>query len=407
MTWISKAMVGTVLLLLPVGAARGQADTAPPAGVTERELIFPSGALQLAGTLTLPDGVQRPPIAVIVAGSGPTDRNGNQGPRLRTNTYALLAWGLAEAGIASLRYDKRVLPATKGQVILPEMTFDDFVNDVSAAVAAVRGDYPNVFVIGHSEGGSLGIRAASRGTSIDGLILVSTPGRDMTTILHEQLSRQLDAATLTQFDSALARYLRGEDPGELPPALRALVAPVNRRFMQGWATLDPGAELAGVRMPVLIVQGDMDIQIRPTDARALKAAKPDAQLFIVPGASHTLKAAADTLMGMQIPTYINPGLPLVAGVVDTIAVFVRRVASSPPLTPTAPAARPPPAPRRPTRRGADPSRRAGAASASRAPGGTSRAPGAPGRSGGGSVRPSRAGRARAHAAAVPGLRRTP
>jgi hypothetical protein len=328
MTCATSAFLGGVLLLAPMQAAHGQADTVPPAGVTERELTFASGALQLTGTLTLPDGVERPPIAVIVAGSGPTDRNGNQGPRLRTNTYAQIAWGLAQAGIASLRYDKRVLPATKGQVILPEMTFDDFVNDVSAAVAAVRGGYPKVIVIGHSEGGSLGIRAVARGAPVDGLVLVSTPGRDMTTILHEQLSRQVDAATLTTFDSALARYLRGEDPGELPPGLRPLVAPVNRRFMQGWATLDPTAELAGVRVPVLIVQGDKDIQIRVTDAQALKAAKAEAQLFIVPGATHTLKAASDTLVGMQAPTYINPALPLVPGVVDTIAAFVGRVAGN-------------------------------------------------------------------------------
>ena len=325
MTRVLRAVIWGVLSVAHVQAARGQADTVPPAGVTERELTFASGALQLAGTLTLPAGVERPPIAVIVAGSGPTDRNGNQGPRLRTNTYAQMAWGLAQAGIASLRYDKRVLPATKGQVVLPEMTFDDFVSDVSAAVTAVREEYPKVFVIGHSEGGSLGIRAAARGAPMDGLVLVSTPGRDMTTILHEQLSRQLDTVTLTQFDSALARYLRGEDPGELPPALRALVAPVNRRFMQGWATLAPTTELARVRVPVLIVQGDMDIQVRITDAQALKAAKSDAQLFIVPGASHTLKAASDTLMGMQIPTYINPTLPLVPGVVDSVAAFVKRV----------------------------------------------------------------------------------
>lgn len=160
---------------------------------------------------------------------------------------------------------------------------------------------------------------------MDGVVLVSTPGRTMTALLHEQLSRQLDPATLLQFDSALARFLRAEDPGELPASLRPLIAPVNRRFMQGWASLDPTAELALVRVPVLIVQGDMDIQVRPADAAALKAAKSDAQLLIVPGASHTLKAASDTLMGMQLPTYTDPTLPLVPGVVDSVASFVKRV----------------------------------------------------------------------------------
>lgn len=321
-----RAVVAGALALTPWQTATGQADTVPPPSVTEQQMTFTSGTLQLAGTLTLPNDVERPPIVVIVAGSGPTDRNGNQGARLKTNTYALLAWGLAEQGVGSLRYDKRVLPTTQGQVNLRALSFDDFVADLAAAVLAVRENYGKVLVLGHSEGGSLAIRAASRGTPMDGVVLVSTPGRDMTTLLHEQLSRQLDAATLTQFDTALARFLRGEDPGELPPALRPLVAPVNRRFMQGWASLDPTEELALVRVPVLIIQGDRDIQIRPTDAEALKAAKTDAQLLILPGASHTLKAAADTLMGAQLPTYTDPTLPLVPGVVDSVAAFVKRVA---------------------------------------------------------------------------------
>ena len=325
MSITSPAMVGVALALLPWQAALSQADTVPPAGVTERAFTFQSGALELAGTLTLPEGVERPPITVIVAGSGPTDRNGNQGPRLRTNTYAQLAWGLAQEGIASLRYDKRVLPATKGPISLPDLSFDDFVTDVEAAANAVRADYAKVFVLGHSEGGSLAIRAASRGLGVDGLVLVATPGRDMVALLHEQLSRQLDTVTLVQFDSALARYLRNEEPGDLPPALRALVLPVNRRFMQGWASLDPVRELSAVRAPVLIVQGDKDIQVRVRDAEALKAAKPDAQLFVVPGASHTLKAAADTLIGIQLGSYIDPTLPLVDGIVDSIAGFVKGV----------------------------------------------------------------------------------
>jgi hypothetical protein len=325
MTLLSHALVFGALALMPWQAARGQADTVPPAGVSERGFTFQSGALELVGTLTLPDGVERPPIAIIVAGSGPTDRNGNQGRALRTNTYAQLAWGLAQQGVASLRYDKRVLPATKGQIDLPSLAFDDFVTDVAAATNAVRADYAKIFVLGHSEGGSLAIRAAARGLALDGLILVATPGRDMATILHEQLSRQLDAAMLLQFDSALARYLRGEEPGDLPAGLRVLVMPVNRRFMQGWASLDPTGELAAVRSPVLILQGDKDIQVRVRDAEALKAVIPDAQLFVIPGASHTLKAAADTLIGAQIGSYADPTLPLVGGVVDSIAAFVKRV----------------------------------------------------------------------------------
>jgi len=324
MTPNSTILVLGALALTPWQTVRAQADTVPPAGVVERAYTFQSGGLELAGTLTLPGDVERPPIAVIIAGSGPTDRNGNQGVRLRTNTYALLAWGLAQHGIASLRYDKRVLPATKGSITLPDLTFADFVADADAAANAVRADYAKLVLIGHSEGGNIAIDATAKGLAVDGLVLISTPGRDMTALLHEQLARQVPPETLVQFDSALARYLRGEDPGELPAGLRPLVAPVNRKFMQGWAALDPAAELATVTAPVLIVQGDKDIQVRARDAEALKAAKPDATLFIVPGATHTLKAAADTLLGSQVGGYTDPTLPLVAGVVDSIAAFIKR-----------------------------------------------------------------------------------
>lgn len=336
MTSLRAAAVALAAMAVPAAAAAQtdtsaaparavvRADTLPPTGVTEQPFTFASGALTLAGTLTLPDGVERPPVAVIVAGSGPTDRNGNQGMRLRTNTYAQLAWRLAEQGIASLRYDKRVLPATQGEILLPNLSFDDFAADLAAAVNALPADSfgPRV-VIGHSEGGSLAIRAAARGLTVDGLVLVATPGRKVTDLMHEQLSRQLDAATLAQFDSALARYLRGEDPGELPAQLRPLVAPVNRRFMQSWATLDPPIELSTVTIPTLIVQGETDIQVRVRDAEALKAARPDAQLVVVPAANHTLKPVADTLMGAQISAYTDPTLAIVPAVTAAIAAFVK------------------------------------------------------------------------------------
>jgi hypothetical protein len=325
MNLIVRALALGTVTLAPVRTALAQADTAPPAGVEERPFTFTSGAMELAGTLALPAGATRPPMAVIVAGSGPTDRNGNARVGLRTNAYAQLAWGLAGKGIASLRYDKRVLPTAKGQLNLADLSFDDFVADLTAAVAAVRGEYGGVVVIGHSEGGALAVRAAARGLAVDGLVLVAAPGRPLAALLHEQIGRQVDSAMLVRFDSALALYLRGEDPGELPPALRALVLPVNRRFTQGWAAFDPARELATVKAPILILQGETDIQVRVTDAEALKDARDDAELVLLPGMNHVLKAAADTTLGAQVPTYINPTLSIVPAVVETIAGFIGRL----------------------------------------------------------------------------------
>jgi len=312
--------------LAPWHAARAQADTVPPAGVEERPFTFTSGGMELAGTLALPAGVTRPPIAVIVAGSGPTDRNGNARVGLKSNAYAQLAWGLAAKGIASLRYDKRVLPTAKGQLNLPELSFDDFVADLTAAVEAVRGDYAKVVVIGHSEGGDLAIRAAARGLAAAGLVLVATPGRDLKALLHEQIGRQVDSAMLLRFDSAFARYVRGDEMIDtLPAGLRVLLAPVNQRFTQTWAAFDPAREFAAVKLPALIIQGETDIQVRVTDAQALKDARPDAEMVVLPGMNHVLKAVADTSIAAQAPSYTNPTLFVVPAVVETIAGFIGRV----------------------------------------------------------------------------------
>jgi pimeloyl-ACP methyl ester carboxylesterase len=246
---------------------------------------------------------------------------------LRTNTYAQLAWGLAKQGISSFRYDKRVLPSRTGTVDLAQLTFDDFVTDVAAAATAVRGSaYSTMVLIGHSEGGNLAIQAVVQGLPVDGLVLLSTPGRPLTALLHEQIGRQVPDSTLVlQFDSALARYLRGEPTGEVLPALRPLLLPVNQRFLQTAAAFDPAVALGRVRVPTLIVQGETDIQVRVTDAEALQDARPDAELVLLPGTNHVLKAAPDTLMGTQAPTYLNAALPVVPGVVEAVRSFVSRL----------------------------------------------------------------------------------
>src|SRR5712671_775157 len=121
----------------PLVAVATAIDTVPPKTVVETPFTIQSGTLSLPGTLTLPANYTHPiPVALIVAGSGPTDRNGNSGGALRaqnnSNLYAILAWQLASAGIASVRYDKRVLGENLQKVDIPSTTIDDFIADAIA-----------------------------------------------------------------------------------------------------------------------------------------------------------------------------------------------------------------------------------------------------------------------------------
>src|SRR6266700_2298861 len=103
------------------------ADTTAPAVAVESPYTIHSGALELGGTLTVPRAAAgKVPVVVIIAGSGPTDRNGNSLMGIRPNSYAQLAWRLAERGIATLRYDKRGMLSTQGTFDITTTTLEDF-----------------------------------------------------------------------------------------------------------------------------------------------------------------------------------------------------------------------------------------------------------------------------------------
>ena len=271
----------TILGIALIALTLQNADTTAPAVAVESPYTIHSGALELGGTLTLPRAATgRIPVAVIIAGSGPTDRNGNSLMGIRPNSYAQLAWRLAERGIATLRYDKRGMPGTKGTFDMTKMTLDDFAADARVAAESLAHDarFSRVVLLGHSEGSSLALMAARQGPPVVGVISVSGLGRPFGVVLREQLTRQFDSATLVRYDTAMAQYLRGE-------------------------------------------------QVTVADAERLRAARPDAQLVVVPLANHVLKQTTDTTLQGQMPTYQNPTVPIMPAVASAIADWILRLRS--------------------------------------------------------------------------------
>ena len=329
------SLLSIALLASPATAqtavAAGHIDTVAPTSVIEFPFAFQSGSLTLPGTLTMPTNYNGgPPVALIVAGSGPTDRNGNSTGPLRaqnnSNLYAILAWQLADAGIASVRYDKRSIGANLQKLDLAQTSIDDFVADVMAGARKLATDrrFSKVVLIGHSEGAELVLQAANRGAPAAGIVMLSGAGRPIMAVLREQLSKQFPPEEVLKWDSASARYLRGEEAGDVHPALKSLVQPANRRFMQSWAKYDPAAEIARAHLPVLIIQGGHDLQISEVDARALQSAQPAAKLVIIPAANHVFRAATDDRMS-QARLYTDPTIPIVPELTPTIADWIKHL----------------------------------------------------------------------------------
>lgn len=286
-------------------------------------VALPSEPAALHGTLLTPEGPTRA-AALIIAGSGPTDRDGNNPLGVSASSYRLLAEGLAEQGIATVRADKRgVAESTGAGLVEADLRFTDYSNDASdwAAETARLTGQPCVWLIGHSEGALVALAAVAKGDdAVCGLVLLAGTGRPIGAVLREQLANAPEPLR-GQAVAILAELEAGRTVTDVPPQLAALFRPSVQPYLISWLPLDPAAMVAAYDGPVMIGQGTTDIQVGLTDANALAAARPDARLVIWDGVNHLLKVApADR--AANIATYSDPALPLAPGIVEDVAGFI-------------------------------------------------------------------------------------
>ena len=260
-----KRLLSALLLLAAANAAAGEKSVS-----LERDF----GTLY--GTLLTP-GEGAETVAVLIAGSGPTPRNGN------TNNYLYLAQELEKAGIATLRYDKRGIGSSKfdDPDKMADATLDDFIGDAAAwAEYLSRQDFRRIVLIGHSEGALIAFCAAQQCPEVDAVISVAGAGYPLDEILQLQLAAQLAPThmeLLMQARAITAALKRGERVESYPPELAPLFAPSIQTFWISSLSYDPREEIRKVRVPVLIVNGDIDFQVTPDNADALAKAQPQSR----------------------------------------------------------------------------------------------------------------------------------
>lgn len=296
------------------------------AGPNEDPVTVPVTGGNLSGTLLLPPGSGPFPVVLIIAGSGPTDRNGNNGARLRTDAYKKLAQGLAAEGVATLRYDKRGIGASTVKQKESDMRFDDFIDDALALAAVLERDkrFSTVSIIGHSEGALIGIVAAKRDPRIHALVSLEGPGRSLAAIINEQVraNPHNPPKIVEEVESINASLLAGKTVPNPDPLLAALFRPSVQPYLISEYKYDPAAIIAKLTTPVLIVQGTHDIQVSPLDAKQLAAADSRAKLSIIDGMNHVLvDAPADR--AQNVATYSQPSLPLDPKLVPLISSFLK------------------------------------------------------------------------------------
>lgn len=276
------------------------------------------------GTLLTPNGKTNT-LAIIIPGSGPTDRDGNQN-FMKNNSLKFLAQDLSNNGISTFRYDKRALTMLKkgaNAKNIKEVRFDDFVTDAKKVVSYFknRKRYDKIYIIGHSQGSLVGMLAATE--NVDGFISIAGPGKPIDEVILEQIG-MMGANDLVESAKKTFDIMKtGKIDKNFNPGLANIFNLDVQPFIMNWISYSPTKELAKLNIPTLIINGTNDIQVSIAEAELLKKAKDDAKLVIIENMNHVLKTVVSKDPQENTKSYNIPLLKNTPELAAKIITFIK------------------------------------------------------------------------------------
>lgn len=307
----------------PLSLKRYDAETAPEKIKDGKEVLIPvSNNINISGTLLARNTSE--PLVIIIAGSGPTDRDGNNPLGVSSDAYFLLAHELYKHHISTYRYDKRgIAKSSVGKMTESEIRFTDFSNDADAIVDFFRKKgYQKLFIAGHSEGSLLGMLVAEK-ISLSGYISISGAGLPADQVLEKQMAGKVPGVNDSTISRIMMEIKGGKMVNDIPEVLKSIFRPSIQPYLTSWLQYDPRVEIRKINCPILIIQGTCDVQVDVDNATALFNAAKKATINIIPGMSHALKDAGIDCANQQ-QTYTDPSLPVSKELVADISQFIEK-----------------------------------------------------------------------------------
>src|SRR5574344_1023053 len=289
-----------------------------------KEISMVAGADTLFGTLTVPKLDRRGKgdcVVLIIAGSGPTDRDCNNNMGMKSNAYKYFAEELYAKGIACFRYDKRGIGKSTRNLTEAQYTIDLYIQDASMWAKKLQRDYKRVFLLGHSEGALIASAVAVSSKKVSGVISVAGVGRKMDIVLKEQLS-YLPINIKERLYSIIDSLSQGNKVENVPGLFNSLFRKSVQPFLISTFRLSPTDLISRLEQPLLIIQGDKDIQVSVADAQLLHNSNPKSELVIIKDMNHVLKQIESTDKVLQLKSYYDAKSPIVNEVVINIAKFI-------------------------------------------------------------------------------------
>lgn len=314
-----KKFTAIIILILVISSKLLANDNDSAYNQNPVVLETPTGSI--FGTITLPQNYKKGKIVLIISGSGPTDRDGNN-TMMKNNSLKQFAFALADSGIASLRFDKRgIAESAKAMTKESDIRFDDYVNDVKSWIFYLKKDkrFTEIIVAGHSEGSLIGMISSTK--NVNKYISISGPGNPADVIIKTQLGNQsieLKKIAEPMLDSLSKGFKVHNNNLMLVSLFRPSVQP----YLMSWFKYNPQTEIKKLKIPVLVIQGDKDIQVSVDDAKLLFLAKGSCQLAIIKNMNHVLKTIGDE-KDENIKSYNNPSLPISSEFITKVVSFIK------------------------------------------------------------------------------------
>ncbi len=311
-------MKKSILLLLALFGLTASAQTKK---ITETEIAVNP---LINGTLYLPENSSaKTKLVILIAGSGPTDRNGNQMGAV-TNFAKKFAVAVAEEGNAVFAYDKRMFAQMKsGEINEETMRFDDGIKDAKDIINFFKAQkkYSKIVVAGHSEGSLIGMVAAQG--NADAYISLAGVGNSADEIILEQISKQAPMMK-EEVQKNLATLKSGQTFTLENQMLASLFRESVQPYMISWFKYNPQDEIKKLKIPVLIINGTKDIQVTVKELELLKAVKPDAKTAVIENMNHLFRdiKGDDT---ENRASYTDANLPVMPELITVVNQFLKSI----------------------------------------------------------------------------------
>jgi hypothetical protein len=289
---------------------------------TSDTLFVESYGLKLHTVLTTPEKANKRALAIIIAGSGPTDLNGNQ-MKNKNNSLLFLSDELVKNNIATVRFDKRgIAKSSYAGFNENSLIFDNYSDDIVSLIDFYsKKGFKKIFIIGHSEGSLLGL-IASKQRKIAGFVSLCGAGNPIDVTLKNQLRPQLPPAMFAEAESIIDSLKSGHLVKNVSSQMNMLFRHSVQPYMISWFKYDPAELVKNINIPLLIIQGDKDIQVTTAESNILHNASPSSSYAIIKDMNHVLKTIKGDI-NENVASYTNPDMPVNNELVSTIVKFIK------------------------------------------------------------------------------------